>query len=395
MNQHTYRLGANRSRIRDLFEYGQQRAAVVGEENVFDYSLGNPSIPAPAQVKQTIVQMLEEMDSLQVHSYTSAAGDLETRQAISRDLNARYGAQTKAESFFMTCGAAPALTAVLHALAEENGEVVAIAPYFPEYKPFAEGAGLTFRVAQPRFPDLQISISQLEQVVNPNTLAIIVNSPNNPSGVIYSRENLQELSAFLEEKSREFGHPIYILADEPYRELCYDGAEVPFLPLLYPNTVVCYSYSKSLSLPGERIGYIYVGEGCTQAEELYWSVFGAAREAGHVCAPSLWQKVIARCAQVRPDLESYDRNRRALYEGLTGMGFEVVKPQGAFYLLVKVPGGDAQAFLEQAMQQDILFVPGDDFGIPGYVRLCYCVSYDKIIRSLPRFRKLLENYHCE
>lgn len=394
MNQQAYHLGAHRSCIRDLFEYGRQRAAQVGEQNVFDYSLGNPSIPSPPEVKQALLEVLER-DSLSVHGYTSAVGDLATRRAIAQDLNGRYQADVHPDDLFITCGAAPALTAVLRALSVDGGEVVALAPYFPEYKPFAEGAGLVFRVAPPSLPDLQIPVSRLAEVVNANTVAVIVNSPNNPSGVIYSRENLLELAAFLEKKAKEYGHPIYLISDEPYRELAYDGAQTPFLPLLYKDTVVCYSYSKSLSLPGERIGYVCVPSGCTNQKELYLAIAGAARQAGHVCAPSLWQQVIARCAHVRPDLHSYDRNRRALYEGLLDIGYEVVKPQGAFYMLVKAPLGDAGEFFQRAKQWDLLIVPGDDFGIPGYVRLCYCVSYEKIVASLPRFRQLLQSYHCE
>ena len=388
-NQQAYALGANRSCIRDLFEYGCQRAAVVGRENVYDYSLGNPSIPSPAQVGDTIRDILNDTDSLEIHGYTSAVGDLAARQAIAGDLNARYDAGVRAEDLFIGCGAAPELVAVFKALAVKNAEILAIAPFFPEYKPFVECAGAVFKVVPPDVPGFQIDLDAVEQMLTPNTVAIIVNSPNNPSGVVYTAETLRALGALLTKKSEEYGHPIYIVADEPYRELTY-GCTAPFIPNIYPNTIVCYSYSKSLSLPGERIGYIYVPRQAEDAQALYAAVAGASRANGHVCAPSLWQKVIARCAHLRPDLESYDRNRRALYEGLTKMGYEMAKPDGAFYLFIKAPGGDANAFSEKAKQKDLLLVPGDGFGCPGYFRICYCVSYEMIQKSLPVFEELIQ-----
>ena len=390
INEAAYALGANRSCIRDLFEYGRARAAVVGAENVYDYSLGNPSIPSPPEVNQAVRDILADTDSLQVHGYTSAVGDMGTRQAIADDLNGRYNADVRPENLFLGCGAAPELTAVFRALAVPGAEILAIAPYFPEYKPFAECAGATFRVVAPDVPDFQIRLENVEAMLTEHTVAIIVNSPNNPSGVVYTKETLEALAALLTRKSAQYGHPIYIVADEPYRELVYGGVEVPFIPLIYPNTVVCYSYSKSLSLPGERIGYIYVPENAADSAALYAAIAGAARGAGHVCAPSLWQKVIARCAHLRPDLAAYDKNRRALYEGLTAYGYEMAKPDGAFYLFIKAPGGDANAFSEKAKKKDLLLVPGDGFGCPGWFRICYCVSYDRIRRSLPIFRELIE-----
>ena len=393
-NENAYALGANRSCIRDLFEYGRSRAALVGPENVYDYSLGNPSIPSPPQVNAAIRDILTDTDSLLVHGYTSAVGDLEARRAISEDLNARYGVSTSAEEFFLGCGAAPELCSVFRALAVPGGELLTVAPYFPEYKPFAEMAGLTFRVVPPDVPDFQISLPKLEAMLTPHTQAVLINSPNNPSGVVYTRETLESLAALLERKAAEYGHPIYLISDEPYRELAY-GVEVPFVPALYRNTLLCYSYSKSLSLPGERIGYVYVPKAADDGAALYACVAGAARAAGHVCAPSLMQKVIARCASLRPDLLSYDRNRKALYEGLTAMGYRMAKPDGAFYLFIQAPGGDANAFSERAKQKDLLLVPGDGFGCPGYFRICYCVSYDMIQRSLPVFRALMEEYQVE
>ena len=388
-NETAYTLGSNRSCIRDLFEYGRQRAAIVGEENIYDFSLGNPSIPSPAAVNDTIRAILEDTNSLQVHGYTSAIGDAATRQAIADDLNARYDAGVRAEDLFIGCGAAPELTAVFRALAVPGAEILAVAPYFPEYKPFVENAGAAFKVVPPDVPGFQIKLDAVEAAMTENTVAIILNSPNNPAGTVYTRQTLQALADLLTRKGEEFGHPIYIVSDEPYRELVYGGAEVPFVPTIYPNTIVCYSYSKSLSLPGERIGYVYVPQQCADSRAIYASVAGAARAMGHVCAPSLWQKVIARCAQLRPDLEAYDRNRRALYEGLTALGYEMAKPDGAFYLFVKAPGGDANAFSEKAKQKDLLLVPGDGFGCPGYFRLCYCVSYEMIQKSLKIFAELI------
>ena len=388
IDQTCYTLGANRSCIRELFEYGRARAALVGEENVFDFSLGNPSIPAPPQVEAAIREILADTDSLKLHGYTSAVGDYGARKAIANDLNARFDANCAPEDLFLCGGAAPALIAVLRALAVEGGEVLAIAPYFPEYKPFAESNGMIFLVVPPDVPAFQIRPEAVEAALTPNTQAIILNSPNNPSGVVCTRETLEALAALLKKKAAEFGHPIYIISDEPYRELVY-GVTVPWLPHIYPDTVVCYSYSKSLSLPGQRIGYVYVPQAATDSRMLYAAIAGAARACGHVCAPSLWQHVIARCAALRPDLASYEQNRQALWQGLTDLGYETARPDGAFYLFVKAPGGDANAFSEKAKQKDLLLVPGDGFGCPGWFRLCYCVSMDTIRRSLPVFAELI------
>lgn len=390
VNETAYALGANRSVIRDLFEYGKSRAAIVGAENVFDYSLGNPSIPAPPQVNDAIRELLRDCDSLSLHGYTSAIGDLETRQAIANDLNARYGTCVLPEELFIGCGAAAELVATFRALAVPGAEILAVAPYFPEYKPFVESAGAAFRVVPPDIPDFQIRMEAVAEMVNEHTVALILNSPNNPAGTVYTRETLTALAALLTRKSQELGHPIYIVADEPYRELVYDGAEVPFIPTIYPNTIVCYSYSKSLSLPGQRIGYVYVPRAAADSRALYAAIAGASRASGHVCAPALMQKVIARCAHLRPDLAAYDKNRRALYEGLLSMGYEIAKPEGAFYLFVKVPGADSEGFFRRAKARDLLLVPGDGFGCPGYFRICYCVSHDTIIRSLPIFQALIQ-----
>ena len=389
-NEKAYAMGTNRSQIRDLSEYGAARAAIVGPENVFDYSIGNPSIPTPAQVDDTVRQILQEMDSLVIHSYTSAQGELPTRQAIADDLNSRYATSIIPEELFIGGGASSELAAVFRALSVPDGHVVTIAPYFPEYRPFVEGAGMELKVVPADIPGFQIRMDALEQALTPKTQAVIINSPNNPAGTVYTEQTLRELAELLTEKSRQFGHTIYIVSDDPYRELTYDGVTAPFVPTIYRNTIVCYSYSKSLSLPGERIGYIYVPRQAEDGEALYAAVAGASRANGHICAPSLWQKVLARCAHLRPDLAAYDRNRRALYEGLVAAGYEVAKPDGAFYLFVKAPGGSSLAFSQKAMKKDVLVVPGDSFGCPEYFRMCYCVSYEKILRSLPLFRELIE-----
>lgn len=390
IQQTMYDLGAHRSCIRELFEYGRMRAAQVGAENVFDFSLGNPSIPAPEQVSMTIAQLVAQTEPTALHGYTPAVGDAEARRSIAEDLNRRFDAGVRPEDLFLGCGAAPELVSVIRALAVPGAEFIAIAPYFPEYKPFVTGCGGIFRSVPAQIPDFGIDLAALECAITPHTQAVMINSPNNPSGAVYRQETLERLADLLTRKSREVGHPIYIIADEPYRELVYGGIQVPFLPKLYPDTMVCYSYSKSLSLPGERIGYVYVPRQAQEHDALYAAICGAARVSGHVCAPSLWQKVIAQCAHLRPDLAQYDHNRRLLWQGLTAMGYETARPDGAFYLFVKAPNGSAKAFSELAKKQDVLVVPGDDFGCPEYFRLCYCVSADCIQRSLPRFQALMD-----
>ena len=384
-------LGTSRSCIRELFEYGLRQAAVVGKENVFDYSLGNPSIPSPPEVNQAIISTIQEMDSLDIHGYTPAPGAMPARKAIADDLNARFHTSIRGENIFFTCGAAPALISVIRALAVEGAEIMAIAPFFPEYRPFTEQNGASFVVVPADTRSFQISMEAVEARITPHTQAVIINSPNNPSGVVYTRETLSSLGELLTRKSAEYGHPIYIIADEPYRELVYDGVEVPFIPTIYPNTIVCYSYSKSLSLPGERIGYVCVPDQVEDSADVYAAVAGAARAMGHVCAPSLQQLVVARCASVRPDLEAYDRNRNALYDALISYGYECVKPNGAFYMFVKAPGGSSLAFSDKAKEKNLLLVPGDDFGCPEFFRICTCVSYDMIQRSLPVFKELIED----
>ena len=394
VNQEYYTLGTAPSVIRQLFAYGLEQAKVVGPENVYDYSLGNPSIPAPKKVNESIKKIVDETDSIKLHGYSMAPGFEEARAAVAKDLAARFGLDVKASELFFTCGAAPALISIIKALiVDADTEIMAIAPFFPEYRPFVNANGGKLVVVPADTKAFQIHLDEVEKRITKNTQGIIINSPNNPSGVVYTEETLKGLAALLERKSAEYGHPIYIIADEPYRELVYGGVKVPFIPCLYKNTIVCYSYSKSLSLPGERIGYVYVPGFADDSHDVYAAIAGAARIMGHVCPPTLMQKVIEYCAEERPDLVAYDENRNLLYNSLTEMGYECAKPDGAFYLFVKAPNGDANAFSEKAkLDHNLLVVPADGFGCPGFFRLSYCVSNDMIRRSLPAFKAMIESY---
>lgn len=385
-----YSLGAKRSCIRELFEYGIQQAKVVGKENVMDFSIGNPSIPTPDAVTDAFDQLVQSEDTIAVHGYTPAAGDFDARKAVADNLTRRARAEIRPDNIYFTCGAAPALISTIRALAVEDAEIMVIAPYFPEYRPFIEMNGCKFVAVPPDTRAFQIRFDELEKRITPHTQALIVNSPNNPSGVVYTVETLQRLAEVLTRKSKEIGHPIYIIADEPYRELVYDGADVPFIPGIYPDTVVCYSYSKSLSLPGERLGYFCVPDGAADSPRLYTAACAAARMMGHVCAPALQQRVISACTGIRPQLEVYDRNRRTLYDALTSYGYRCVYPSGAFYLFVEAPGGSARAFSDRAKEHNLLVVPGDDFGCPAFFRLSTCVDSDMVERSLPVFQRLAE-----
>ena len=394
VNQEYYNLGTAPSVIRQLFAYGLEQAAKVGADRVYDYSLGNPSIPAPKKVNESIKKIVDEMDSIKLHGYSMAAGFDTARAAVAKDLANRFGLDVKASELFFTCGAAPALISIIKALiVDADSEIMAVAPFFPEYRPFVNANGGKLVVVPADTKAFQIHLDEVEKRITKNTQGIIINSPNNPSGVVYTEETLKGLAALLERKSAEYGHPIYIIADEPYRELVYGGVKVPFIPCLYKNTIVCYSYSKSLSLPGERIGYVYVPGFADDADAVYAAIAGAARIMGHVCPPTLMQKVIEYCAEERPDLVAYDENRNLLYNSLREMGYECAKPDGAFYLFVKAPNGDAKAFSEKAkLDHNLLVVPADGFGCPGYFRLSYCVANDMIQRSLPAFKAMIESY---
>ncbi len=385
-------LGKKRSVIREIFEYGNKRRAEIGAENVFDFSLGNPSIPAPKEVNEAMVKLLCENDPVSIHGYTSAQGAVAVREAIAQDINKRFSANANANLIYMTCGAAASLTISLNALVNDGDEVIVLAPYFPEYKVFAEKAGATVKVARCLENDFQIDFDLLESVITNKTKAIIVNSPNNPSGVVFSEKTIKNLSTLLTEKSKEFGNDIYIIADEPYRELVYGDVQVPYIPNFYDNTIVCYSFSKSLSLPGERIGYIFVSPRVNNSNDVYAAVCGAGRALGFVCAPSLLQYTVANCLGMTADISVYDKNRNLLYNNLTEYGYTLAKPDGAFYIFMKSPEADANAFCEKAKKYELLIVPGDDFGYEGYVRISYCVKPEMIERALPAFKKLIEEY---
>ncbi len=390
-NEKMLGLGKKRSVIREIFEYGNKRRAEIGAENVYDFSLGNPSIPAPERVGEVMSDLIANTDPIALHGYTSAQGALNVRTAIADYINQCFGIGATPDLLYMTCGAAASLTITLNAILNKGDEVIVLAPFFPEYTVFIEKAEGKPVVVKSNEEDFQIDFTSLESAVTEKTKAIIVNSPNNPSGVVLSRETIEKLAELLERKQQELGIEIFIIADEPYRELVY-GAEVPYIPNYYDNTVVCYSYSKSLSLPGERIGYIFVSPKCRECKEIYAGVCGAGRALGYVCAPALLQQTVARCQGLTGDIEAYRENRDILYNALTKYGYTAAKPDGAFYLFVKSPEADANAFCERAKKYELLIVPGDDFGFSGYVRISYCVAKKTIENSLPAFKKLMEEY---
>ena len=392
VSEEMYRLGTKKSTIRSIFEYGRQRAAEVGTENVFDFSLGNPNVPAPDFIRDAAVDILMHNDPIEVHGYTIAPGKPEVRETIAADLSKRLDMRVAGKNLFMTAGAAASVTIVFKALCEAGDEFVTFAPFFPEYRVFVESVGGRLTVVPAKTDDFQINFDAFEHAVTSKTKAVIVNSPNNPSGAVYSAETITQLAELLQGKEEEYGHPIFIIADEPYREIVYDGLIVPCIPNFYNDTIVCYSYSKSFSLPGERLGYILVPDAVADFDHVYGAIAGAARVLTHVNAPSLWQLVAARCAGRTADLSVYRTNAALLYEGLAEAGFSCMRPQGAFYLFPKALEPDDEAFCERAKAYDLLLVPGEDFGCPGYFRAAYCVSTDMLRRSLPQFQKLIESY---
>lgn len=392
-NEKMYELGSKRSVIRELFEYGKEQAKTVGAENVYDFSIGNPTVEAPSIVNETIRELTMTKSSIELHGYTSAQGDEETRQAIADYLNKTYQTNFKSDNFYMTVGAAASLSICFNALtASENDEFIVIAPFFPEYKVFVEGAGAKLVIVSADEEHFQIKFDELEKKINKNTKGIIINSPNNPSGTVYTEETIKRLAELLKIKSDELGTDIFILSDEPYREIAYDGIEVPYVTKYYNNTIVCYSYSKSLSLPGERIGYILVPDEVVESKKVYAAICGAGRSLGFVCAPSMFQKVIAKCVGNTGDINIYKKNRDLLYQGLMELGYKCHKPQGAFYLFVKILGDDEEEFCRRAKDLNLLVVGATGFGCPGWVRVSYCVDEDMISRSFTAFKKLIESY---
>ena len=382
----------NNSAIRMMFEEGNRLRAKYGADKVFDFSLGNPSVPAPDSVREAIIELVNTTDPTVLHGYMSNAGFEDVRQTIAESLNRRFDTKFSAKNLIMTVGAASGLNVILKTILNPGEEVIVFAPYFLEYGAYVRNYDGILVEISPDTPTFQPNLAEFEQRITPKTRAVIVNTPHNPTGVVYSEETIKKLSAILEAKQKEFGTVIYLISDEPYRELAYDGVEVPYLTKYYNNTVVGYSYSKSLSLPGERIGYLVIPDDADGSEELISAATIANRTLGCVNAPSLIQKVVAKCVDAKTDLAAYDKNRQALYNGLKECGFECIKPQGAFYLFVKSPVEDEKAFCEASKKYNILMVPGSSFACPGYVRLAYCVSYETIVNSLPEFKKLAAEY---
>lgn len=386
------RLAENNSVIRAMFEEGQIMAKQYGKENVYDFSLGNPSVPAPEAVRRAAFDILQEEDSLLIHGYMSNVGYADVRQAVAENLNRRFDTDFTSENIIMTVGAAGGLNVILKTLLNPGDEVITFAPYFAEYGNYVMNYDGTLVVVSPDTETFQPNLREFSEKITPRTKAVIINNPNNPTGVVYSHETCRELSRILREKQREYGTSIYLISDEPYRELTYDGVEVPFLTKYYANTIVGYSWSKSLSLPGERIGYLVIPNECDDSELIYSAAGIATRVSGFVNAPSLMQRIVKRCLEEQTDVAAYDRNREALYQGLTACGFQCIKPQGAFYLFVKAPTPDEGEFVQRAKKYHILMVPGSSFACPGYVRISYCVGYDTIQNSLPHFKELATEY---
>ncbi|MEE1227824.1 MAG: pyridoxal phosphate-dependent aminotransferase [Lachnospiraceae bacterium] len=392
LNKDMVGLGTQRSVIRELFEFGKQRAKEVGSENIFDFSIGNPSVPAPDSVNETAIRLLKEMDPVVLHGYTSAQGDALVRAKIAESVNRNFNTDTNADDYYMTIGAAAGLCCCLNGLTNPGEEVIIFAPFFPEYTVFTKAAGAVPVLIPADIEAFQINFKAFEEAINEKTAAVIINSPNNPSGAVYSRETLKKLGEILDAKSAEYHHPIYLISDEPYRAIAFDGVEIPYVPDFYDNTLVCYSWSKALSLPGERMGYVLVPEKMTDHDTVYAAIAGAGRSLGYVNAPSLFQRVCAECADDTSDISVYETNKNILVPALRDMGYHVVEPQGTFYMFPRTMIDDDVAFCEKAKDFNLLIVPGAGFGCPGHTRISYCVPTERAEKSLDAFEKLAKFY---
>ncbi len=392
VNKRALDLGTQRSVIRELFEFGKKRIAEVGPENVFDFSIGNPSVPAPESVNETAIRLLQEMDPVLLHGYTSAQGDMDVRRRIAESIERTQGFKVSPDSLYISTGAAGALCGCLNGLLNPGEEVIVFAPYFPEYKVFIEGAGGQMQLIPADIEHFQIDFDRFEEALGPNTKAVLINSPNNPSGAVYSEETIRRLAQVLEQKSAQYGHVIYLLSDEPYRAIAFDGVQIPWVPSYYPNTIVCYSWSKALSLPGERLGYVLVSDEMEDHDEVYAAIAGATRSLGYVSAPSLFQRVCALCVDDTSDISVYETNRNILVGGLRDLGFTCVEPQGTFYMFPRTLIPDDVEFCEKAKDFDLLIVPGAGFGCAGHCRISYCVPTERAERSLEAFAKLAAYY---
>ncbi len=376
--------------IREIAEYGAEQAKIVGADHVYNFTIGSPSIDPPACVFETMDRLRATVPAWELHTYAPAAGLPDVREKAAAYLTRSFGVPYRKQDIIITCGTSTCLVVMTKVLLSAGGRAMTFTPYFMDYKYYAESVGSTLTEC-PTVPDtFQLDLDAAERALTPDTMMLILNSPNNPSGVVYSRETLEGMAALLRKKSAEYGHPIYIVCDEPYRELVYDGGEVPYVPAIYNNTVICYSWSKSLSLPGERIGYFCVPPCVDDSENVYKAIQGAMRVLGHVCAPTMMQKVAAKCVGIKPDLTVYEQNRKTLYEALTSYGYRCIKPQGAFYMLIQSPNGDDNEFSEMAKLKNLLIVPGTGFGCPGFLRLSTCVDLAMVQRSLPAFKALIE-----
>lgn len=392
LSQHYIDMTSQKSAIRELFDYGSKRAKEIGYENVFDYSLGNPSVPAPQAFTDALMDLIQNMDPVALHGYSPSLGIPSVRQAVADSLNQRFGMNFKMEDIFMAVGAAGAIAHAVRAVTVPGDEVITFAPFFPEYYHYVNGTGAVLKVVPADITSFQINFEAFEELLNPKTMAVLINTPNNPSGIVYSTATIEKLAAILAAKSKEYGHPIYIISDEPYREIVFQGVDAPFVAKHYDNTIICYSFSKSLSLPGERIGYVAVNPACTDAALIVDMCGQISRGIGHNCPPSLIQLAVARVLDMTADLSVYETNKNILYKELTRIGFDIVEPGGTFYLFPKALEENAGAFCERAKAHDLLLVPSDTFGCPGHFRICYCIPTEKVLRSIPVFEELAKEY---